>query len=183
MPVMRNQNWLPSIFNDFFADDWMMPRAAKQFASPAVNIIENERDYRIEIAAPGMTKADFKIEIDNDNALVISLEKCSERTDGNAPRKQEANEQPAGKPEEKPAERASEKSSEKSLAKRSEGGQRSTFLRREFSYGSFRQSFILPDEVDRNKIEASMENGVLEICLPKKAEQREVPQSRRIEIR
>ena len=52
----RNQDWLPSIFNEFFDDDLWRVTPAKQFASPAVNIMENEKDYQVEIAAPGMTK-------------------------------------------------------------------------------------------------------------------------------
>ena len=60
LPARRNQYWLPSIFNDIFDDDFMGYTPAKQFASPAVNIIENDKDYQIEVAAPGMSKEDFK---------------------------------------------------------------------------------------------------------------------------
>ena len=48
---------------------------AKQFASPAVNIKETDKAFEIEIAAPGMTKEDFSIRVDNDEELVIALEK------------------------------------------------------------------------------------------------------------
>ena len=51
---------------------------AKQFASPAVNIKETDKDFQIEIAAPGMTKDDFAIRVDNDEELVIALEKKHE---------------------------------------------------------------------------------------------------------
>ena len=78
LPARRNQYWLPSIFNDIFDDDFMGYTPAKQFASPAVNIIENEKDYQIEVAAPGMSKEDFKVRLENDNELVISLEKKNE---------------------------------------------------------------------------------------------------------
>ena len=53
MPVRRPQQWLPSIFNDFF-DNNLMTRA--NATAPAVNVIENENDYRVELAVPGMTK-------------------------------------------------------------------------------------------------------------------------------
>ncbi|HPM92242.1 MAG TPA: Hsp20/alpha crystallin family protein [Bacteroidales bacterium] len=43
-------------------------------ATPAVNIIESKDDYRIEVAAPGLDKADFRINIEN-NILTISAEK------------------------------------------------------------------------------------------------------------
>ena len=41
------------------------------------------------------------------------------------------------------------------------------YLRREFSYSNYQQSYILPDDVDREKICAKVLNGVLEIELPK----------------
>lgn len=75
VPARKNQNWLPSIFNDFFGNEWLeRPNAT----APAVNIIENEDDFCIEVAAPGMTKEDFKVDITPDNELVISLEKRTE---------------------------------------------------------------------------------------------------------
>ena len=66
----RNQEWLPSIFNEF--------------ASPAVNVIENEKDYTLELAAPGMTKDDFSVRLENDNELVISLQKKEEKKEEQA---------------------------------------------------------------------------------------------------
>jgi HSP20 family protein len=44
------------------------------------------------------------------------------------------------------------------------------YFRSERSYGSFFRSIILPTNVDSGKIEAEYDNGVLEICFPKKAE-------------
>ena len=61
--------------------------------------------------------------------------------------------------------------------------QKGTYLRREFSYTSFRQSFTLPDDVDREGIAATMEHGVLTVDLPKKDMTKETPASRQIEIR
>ncbi len=43
------------------------------------------------------------------------------------------------------------------------------YLRREFSYSSYQQSYQLPDNVDREKINAKVSNGILEIELPKVA--------------
>ena len=62
MPVMRNQNWLPSLFNDFFGDEWMGMQH-KHASVPAINIIENEKDFRVELAVPGTTKEDFKVSV------------------------------------------------------------------------------------------------------------------------
>ena len=70
-----NQEWLPSIFNDFFDNDWMV---RTNTTAPAINVIESDNDYKVEVAAPGMTKADFNIHLSEDNELVISMEKKSE---------------------------------------------------------------------------------------------------------
>ena len=74
MPIRKyyNQNWLPSIFNDFFDNDWMEKTNA---TAPAINVIESEKNYKVEVAAPGMTKDDFNIHLGDDNELVISMEK------------------------------------------------------------------------------------------------------------
>ena len=58
VPVRRNQNWLPSIFNDFLGNDWLAER--HNTTAPAVNIIEDENEYKVEVAAPGMTKEEDK---------------------------------------------------------------------------------------------------------------------------
>ena len=96
----KSQNWLPSIFNEFF--------------------------------------------ITPDNELVISLEKKHEEKE--------------------------------------EGKQKGTYLRREFSYSQYQQSFLLPDNVEREKITARMEHGVMTIEIPKKKEEEAAAASRRIEI-
>ncbi|MEG1562783.1 MAG: Hsp20/alpha crystallin family protein [Bacteroides sp.] len=75
MPVRRTQNWLPSIFNDFFDNEWMEKANA---TAPAINVMESEKSYKVEVAAPGMTKNDFNVRIDEDNNLVISMEKKNE---------------------------------------------------------------------------------------------------------
>ena len=78
MPMRKSQNWLPSVFNDFFDNEWMEKANS---TAPAINVIESENDYKIELAAPGMTKDDFNVRIDEDNCLVISMEKKNENKD------------------------------------------------------------------------------------------------------
>lgn len=141
MPVRRTQSWLPSIFNDFFDNDLMGKANA---TAPAINVIETENNYKVEVAAPGMTKGDFDIRIDEDNDLVISMEKKNEKKD------------------------------EKDNGR---------YLRREFSYSKFQQAMILPDNVDKEKISAQVENGVLCISLPKMSEQDIKKNERLIEIK
>ena len=48
------------------------------YTAPAINVIENEKEYDVELAAPGLTKEDFKVHIDEDNNLHIEMEKKSE---------------------------------------------------------------------------------------------------------
>ena len=135
----ENQNWIPSIFNDFFDNEWIVK---PNFSTPAINVIENEKDYKVEVAAPGMNKEDFNIHLNENQELVISVEKNTQ------------NEQ---KEEKK-------------------------YLRREFSYTKFQQAFQLPDNVDKEKIGAKVENGVLEITLPKLAPEDKARINRIIEI-
>ena len=55
------------------------------------------------------------------------------------------------------------------------------YLRREFSYSNYQQSYILPEDVDREKISDKVQNGVLEIELPKVVKNEQKVQ-RKIEI-
>lgn len=140
-PVRRNnQEWLPSIFSDFFDNDWM-PRM--NATTPAVNVIENETEYKVEVAAPGMTKEDFCVHLVDENQLVISMEKKNET-----------------------------KSSDNSK-----------YLRREFSYSKFQQTLVLPDDVEKEHINASVNDGVLTIDLPKKTQEEKAKECKVIEIK
>ncbi len=76
VPSRRNsQTWLPNIFNDFFDTEWMERMNA---TAPAINVLENEKGYEMELAAPGMTKDDFNVHIDENGNLVIEMEKKSD---------------------------------------------------------------------------------------------------------
>ena len=111
--------------------------------APAINVIETANNFKVEVAAPGMTKDDFNVRLDEDENLVISMEKKTENK------------------EEKKDGR---------------------YLRREFSYAEFQQTMILPDNVDKEKITAKVENGVLNIELPKLSEQETKKAQKLIEI-
>ena len=141
MPVRRTQNWLPSIFNDFFDNDWMVKANA---TAPAINVIESATDYKVEVAAPGMKKEDFNIHVNEENDLDISMEKKEEKKDEN---------------------------------------KEARYLRREFSYSKYQQTLILPDDVDKDKIDAKVENGVLTIELPKRKPEETVKTTKTIEIK
>jgi HSP20 family protein len=68
---------IPSLLNDFFAEDWLDSSLANWRNTgatlPAVNVKETNDDFLIEVAAPGMKRDDFKVELDN-HVLTISSE-------------------------------------------------------------------------------------------------------------
>jgi len=129
MSLMLRRSLLPSWMDEFFNRDLLSEMdLGESMSMPAVNVIEDKDAFRIEVAAPGLEKKDFKIDVD-DKLLTIS--------------------------------------SEKEISKESKD---SNYLRKEFSYTSFRRSFTLPDIVDADKIKASHKDGILTITIPKKEE-------------
>ena len=80
LPMRRtSDSWLPDIFNDFFDNSWM---ERPTYTAPAINVIETEKEYEVELAAPGLDKEDFKVHVDADNNLHIEMEKKSETKEG-----------------------------------------------------------------------------------------------------
>lgn len=83
--VRRNGNLFPSLMTDlldterFFDTDLVLPTSTKSFI-PSANITERDKDFLIELAAPGMAKKDFKVELEN-NTLTISSEKEEKHED------------------------------------------------------------------------------------------------------
>lgn len=133
------QNFMPDFFNDFLGNI-ALDSTAK---APAVNVLEDETSFKIEVAAPGMTKEDFKVHINKDGNLVIEVDK-----------KCECKEEKEGK-----------------------------YIRKEFTCTKFHQTLVLPDNVDRDEIQANAENGVLYINLPKMQKQKVEEQKRMIEVK
>lgn len=78
--IRKNQNWLSGIFSDFFDNDGLNINRIIGGRTPAVNVIETAKAYKVEIAAPGMSRDDFKISV-NGNYLEISLSKKQEQKD------------------------------------------------------------------------------------------------------
>ena len=141
-PMRRyEQSWLPEIFNDFFANEWMTRTNA---TAPAINVIEDEKNYKVEVAAPGMNKEDFKINVTDDNYLVLTMEKKNESKDEDKKRK---------------------------------------YLRREFSYHKFEQSLALPEDVNKDDINATVHDGILTIEIPKVQITEKRPAVKQIEIK
>jgi len=129
-PSLLSDRFLPEFFENerFFDSDWM-----KSLTVPSVNIRETEKEFFVELAAPGLNKKDFKISIEN-GMLTISAEKKMEKEE-----------------------------SEKN------------FTRKEFSYSNFSRSFMLPENVNDEKIEAYYEDGILKLQVLKSVVEKAKP--------
>ena len=123
--LMRNNGWLPTVFDDFFNTDFM-PRANS--TAPAVNVKESETAYIMELAAPGIKKEYCRVAINDEGNLTIAIENKQEH-------KQE--------------------------------DKHHHYLRREFSYSNYEQSYTLPDDVVKDQISAKVEDGILTVTMPK----------------
>ena len=81
MPLIkRNENYLAwsNLFKDYFNHDWL-DWTTRNFSEtnttlPSVNISESTDSYEVDMAAPGLEKKDFKVEL-NHEVLTISSEK------------------------------------------------------------------------------------------------------------
>ncbi len=75
MSLVKRRNSFPFILEDILGADWLGGTAANVhkigFNTPAVNIRERDQAFVLEIAAPGLQKSDFNIELDNE-VLTIS---------------------------------------------------------------------------------------------------------------
>ena len=139
--MLRNaMNWLDNGFDDMFDNSWMPKMSV---TAPAINVKENKDEYDIELAAPGTTKEDFNVNLDNDGNLVIKMEHKDNKKDEN---------------------------------------KKEHYLRREFSYSNYQQTYSLPDDVDKEHIAAKVEDGILTITLPKIKKSEEAKNGRTIEI-
>jgi HSP20 family protein len=134
----------PSVFDDFFKpwNEWFdnggsLTRTA---TVPSVNVVENEQNYNVSVAAPGLKKEDFKIDLKG-NMLTISSEK------------EEQKEEKEGK-----------------------------YNRKEYNYSSFSRSFTLPEDVNKDQIQAKYEDGVLNLTLPKKEEVKKKVENKQVTI-
>ena len=86
LPVMFQNSWMPTVFEDFLNNDWM-PRArsaqwdaclSKNSTAPAVNVKESEKAYTMELAAPGIKKEYCRVAINDEGNLTIAIENKQE---------------------------------------------------------------------------------------------------------
>jgi HSP20 family protein len=130
LPTITRRSYKPFYMSNLFDEDFFPVPGNRTSSMPAVNIKEDEKNYTLELAVPGMDKKDLKIDI-NEDVLTISSEikhESEENKDG--------------------------------------------YKRKEFSYSSFSRSFYIPENVNRDKIEASYKDGILSVGLPKQEEEK-----------
>ena len=135
--MMYRNSWIPEVFNGLFNEGNMQKANT---TAPAINVKESLTKYTVELAAPGMRKDDFEVNLNENGDLHIKMENKLQ------PEQEEH-----------------------------------VYLRREFSYAKFEQTLILPDDVNKEKISASVADGVLTIQLPK-MQQEEQKIARQISI-
>ena len=142
--VRRNNDfdWLNNWFDDNFFNTPVMAQTTT--TAPAVNVKEDNNQYVMEVAVPGLKKDQVNMSIDKDGYLTLSIENKNEQKDEN---------------------------------------KKEHYLRREFSYTSYRQSYALPDNVDADKIEANVADGVLKVVLPKVEKKEEKEDVKHIEVK
>lgn len=125
LPTITRRSFRPFYMPDIFENDFFPVLSNRTSSMPSVNIREDEKNYVLELAIPGMDKKDLKIDI-NEDVLTISSEA-----------KNESEENKDG------------------------------YRRKEFSYLSFCRSFYIPENVNRDNIEANYKDGILTVGLPK----------------
>ena len=140
LPVMNSKNWFPTVFDEFFNNDWM-PKV--QATAPAINVKENSNEYTMEFAVPGIKKEYCRVNLNNEGNLEVYIENKLEHKEEN---------------------------------------KKEHFLRREFSYSNYQQTYTMPEDVEKDHIAAKVENGVLSITMPKKQVEEKKQIQRKIEI-
>lgn len=119
-------DFFPSMNNDLLGMDFSSHM-------PAVNISEEADRYHVELSAPGFSKENFKVQVEDGELIITAEHKTESKTENKK------------------------------------------YSRREFSYGTFRKSFTLSDDVQADNISANYENGILNISIPKREEQKASP--------
>jgi HSP20 family protein len=146
LPARRfNQFGLTDFFNDLFENRSLEKVGVN---TPAINVIETDKEYKLELAAPGMCKDDFQIHINKEGNLVIEMEKKNCGCKGKEEDKKECK-----------------------------------FLRKEFSYSKFSQTLLLPDNINKEAIDAQVTNGILKVTIPKVEKPRPEDEIKKIEVK
>ncbi len=130
LPTITKRSFRPFYMPNLFDDDFLPFFSSRNNSMPAVNIREDEKNFVLDLAVPGINRDDLKLDI-NDDVLTISSETKNESEEN-----------------------------------------RDGYKRKEFSYSSFCRSFYVPENVNRDKIEANYKDGILSVELPKQEEEK-----------
>ena len=131
----RQQNFIPTMFNEFF-------NYSNNAQGPMINIADCKECVELEVCVPGLSKEQLSLTLDERNNLVIEFK---------------------------------EEKQEQSKEER-------TYIRRQFSKRSFKQTFILSETINREKITAKVENGILFVTLPKITKEEMIKNTKTIAI-
>ena len=80
LPVMSSNSWFPTVFDEFFNNDWM-PKM--QTTAPAINVKENSNAYTMEFAVPGIKKEFCRVNLNADGNLEVTIENKLEHKEEN----------------------------------------------------------------------------------------------------
>jgi len=132
MTLVRNYN-TPTIrlFNNLFDELFDFPTVVtdSKVKTPVHDVIENDKEYQIDILLAGVKKDDIEINVEKD-VLTIKAER-KENID-------------------------------------------IKYNRKETYFGKYERSFILPDDVDEENVNASMSDGILKIIVPKQTDNKKL---------
>lgn len=130
LPTIRTRSFRPFYMPNLFDDDFFPTLTGRTSSMPSVNIREDDKNFILDLAVPGIDKNNLKIDI-NEDVLTISSETKNESEEN-----------------------------------------REGWKRKEFSYSSFCRSFYIPENVNKEKIEANYKDGILTVALPKQEEEK-----------
>jgi len=139
LPTITRRSFRPFYMPNFFDEDFFPVFNSKTTSTPAVNIREDEKNYVLDLAIPGIDKKELKIDVNEDVLTISSEQKNESEENGNG------------------------------------------YKRKEFSYSAFSRSFYIPENVNKDKIEANYKDGVLTLSLPKQDEEKS-KLTRKIEV-
>jgi len=139
LPTITRRGFRPFYMPNFFDEDLFPVLNNRISSTPAVNIREDEKNYVLDLAIPGIDKKELKIDVNEDVLTISSEHKNESEENGNG------------------------------------------YKRKEFSYSAFSRSFYIPENVNKEKIEANYKDGVLSLSLPKQDEEKS-KLTRKIEV-
>ena len=80
--IKKQSSFLPFIFDEFFKNNWNINTPLNSIHEPSYNVKENDKEFVLELIAPGKINDDFKVEIDN-RLLSISMSDNIQESDYN----------------------------------------------------------------------------------------------------